>query len=358
MPKKPTRKTLPKDLDELLEAATGSGDDAAVYAALEPCIPDARGGYGKGTLLMNRRCTLELARWAIARGTDVNAGDRWGYTPLHESARARYGHALTPAQLIELGADVHRTNSAGLTPLHSAADGKHVAAIQVLIEHGADAHARDEMGRTPLEYALARMRNIDLPEMVLVARALLDAGAEISEECRTSVRRAAEDFEFHRSGFAADSVEATSTACQSLCALFGVEPPPRRIMHDGVSPIVASADTTSAQHQELWTRLVPSSGPCATVQGEVIRISGRIVGEWSRNGGVNWDRDYAAMARAFHAHIASHRPLPPDDLAACEALVSALPDSSDSSERLLEWAVQWVQRNPEPIRLEPPRYKR
>jgi hypothetical protein len=194
--------------------------------------------------------------------------------------------------------------------------------------------------------------------MVLVAEVLLDAGAEISEEAKESVTRAAETFEFHRSDFDPDSVDATAAACRRLCAMFGVEPPPERVMHDGESPIIATAETVGARHEELWNLLVPSSGACATVQGEVIRISGRIADEWFRNGGVNWDRDYAAMARAFLAHVSSHHPLAPDDLAACKAVVSSLRDDPDSSKRLMEWAVQWVEQNPEPIRLDPPSYKR
>jgi len=90
----------------------------------------------------------------------------------------------------------------------------------------------------------------------------------------------------------------------------------------------------------------------------VIRISGRIADEWFRNGGANWDRDYAEMARAFCAHVASHHALPPDELSACKEVVRALSENPDSSERLMEWAVEWVRRNPEPIRLEPPGYGR
>ncbi|MEM7558421.1 MAG: hypothetical protein AAF394_04805 [Planctomycetota bacterium] len=49
---KPTRKTLPKDLDKLFEAAESNGDYTRVYKALERCLPDALGGYGKGTILI------------------------------------------------------------------------------------------------------------------------------------------------------------------------------------------------------------------------------------------------------------------------------------------------------------------
>ncbi|MEZ4375456.1 MAG: ankyrin repeat domain-containing protein [Polyangiaceae bacterium] len=358
MAKKPTRKTLPENLDELLEAADASGDYGTAHAALDECLPDARGGYSKGTLLMNGGCTIELARWAIARGTNVNAGDTYGDTPLHASARARYRHKLAPAQLIELGADVHRANSSGLTPLHSAADGKHIDAVRVLLEHGVDVNSRDRQEHTPLEYALQRMSNIDLTAMVPVAQALLDAGATVSPEAQEFVKRAAETFEFHRARFAADKVEETAAASHQLCAMFGVEPPARRVMHDGKSPIVTKAKTIGARHKELWDSLVPSRGACETLQGEVIRISGRIPDEWYRNGGANWDQDYAAMAQAFLGYVSSHHSLPTTDIAACKQVIHNLKRDPDSSERLMDWAVQWVELNSQPIALPPPAYKR
>jgi hypothetical protein len=101
------------------------------------------------------------------------------------------------------------------------------------------------------------------------------------------VQRIGENFEFHRAGFNPESVEATSAALDRLYALFGVPPVPRRMMHDGRSPIVAKSARWQDQQQELWALLVPSNGPAATVQGEVIRIAGRVADEIDRNGGAN-----------------------------------------------------------------------
>jgi hypothetical protein len=355
---KATRKTLPKDLDELLEAAEESGEYDAVYGALQRCLPDARGGYGKGTLLMDGRCNVELARWAIERGTDIHAKDTWGYTALHVSARSRFCHRLTPTQLIELGADVHQTSNEGLTPLHSAVDGKHLDAVQTLLTHGADVHVRSTSNLTPLEYGLVRMSNVDLVDMVPVAKALLEAGAKVTQQAKDAVRRAGENFEFHRAGFNKDSVDETSAAVEALCALFSVEPPARRRMHDGTSPIVPTATAPAKQFAELWDLLVPSSGPCETVQGEVVRIAGRVRDEWYRNGGANWDRDYAAMASAFVKHMGSHQALDPADLDACELVVQSLRNDPDGSDRLADWAVEWVARNPDPLPLPAPSYQR
>jgi len=60
--------------------------------------------------------------------------------------------------------------------------------------------------------------------------------------------------------------------------MFEVDQPAERKMHDGVSPIVATAETLEARHAELWELLVPSSGPFQTLQGE-LTTSGPVMGE-------------------------------------------------------------------------------
>lgn len=140
--------------------------------------------------------------------------------------------------------------------------------------------------------------------------------------------------------------------------MFDVDAPPPRVQHDGVSPIQVEGETVGAKHEYLWNLLVPSSGACKTVQGEVIRASGRIAGEWFRNGGANWDRDYTAMAEAFVSHVFSHTALGSDDLEACKEVVRSIRSDPDSSERLMVWAVERVEKNRHPIPLQPPTYRR
>lgn len=355
---KALRKTLPKDLAEQINAAAASGDYTAVHTALAQCSLDARGGYGKGTALHLSECTPELAQWLVARGVDVNARDTWGYTALHESARARCHRRLSAEAVLALGGDVHATASGGQTPLHSAADGKHLHAVEVLLRHGARADARTTGGLTPLEYALQRMSNIDLVAMVPVAEALLRAGDTVSPKAQDFVHKAAVRFDFHRPAFNADAVEETAAACLALCTLFAVTPPTPRRVHDGVSPIVAQAATWQAQHAELWDLLVPSMGACATVQGEVIRIAGRVSDELYRNGGGNWDADHRAMLKALAAHLASQVALDTPDLNDLKEAIGRLPREEEATRTLARLAVAWVARNPQPVPLPPPGYRR
>lgn len=355
--KRKLRTTLPKDLAQQMVAAAATGDHAAVFAALEACALDARDGFGKSTPLMLRECTPALARWWVGRGGDVNARNTWGRTALHESAAAR-SHQLAPSVLVELGADIGARSKGGHTPLHSAADGKHLAAVQLLLSLGADVHAEADGGLTPVEYALQRVSNADLTAFVPVAEALLAAGATVSPKAQQFVRKAAESFEFHRAGFNPDLVDATAAAAGALCALFGVEPPGPRRIHDGVAPIVATAATWQRRHAELWELLVPGHGACATLQGEVIRIAGRVSDELLRNGGANWDKHYDAMVKAYCAHVGSHNPLDDADLAECRVIARQLRNDHGLTRRMTELSVAWVERNPTPIPLGPTPYDR
>lgn len=356
--KKTLRKTLPKDFEKVLEEGAKTGDYAPTHAVLEGCVVDARGGYGKETTLSMDGCTPDLARWLVARGADVDAVDLWGNTALHHSARARFGHRLPPEVLIELGADVHKPSKSGLSPLHAAADGQNHAAVMTLLAHGANVDAIATGDLTPLEYALQRISNVGLVAMVPVAEALLAAGARTTPRAREFVKRAAETFEFHRAGFHRDSVDETAAASRALCALFGVDPPAPRTMHATNAPIVTTATTWQKRHAELWQLLVPSRGACETVQGEVIRIAGRVGDELYRNGGGNWDRDYDAMLKAFCGHVASLNALSTSEIAECKAIAARGSRNEGSIDRLAELAVAWVVANPTPVPLVKPAYSR
>ncbi|PKP86511.1 MAG: hypothetical protein CVT77_19450 [Alphaproteobacteria bacterium HGW-Alphaproteobacteria-16] len=370
---KAKRKTLPKEFDALIEA----GDLEALKAVFEICDINARGGYTKQTALAFRGCPEVLTRWLVERGADLEAADNYGETPLHAQAGYRDGGV---GVLLDLGADVNSGEGSRGTPLHKAGDRGNVENARLLLAHGAHVDARNDRGQTPLVYALERCSNIQIVDRAAMAELLLgaiepppvpersivdrlfrrrsQAEPRVTSEMKALVERIGTDFEFHRSGFNPDHVEEVSAALDHLYALFDVPAVPRRAMHDGTSPIIAKARRWQDQHQELWEMLVPSSGAASTVQGEVIRISGRISDEIDRNGGVNWDDNYRAMARAFVGHVESGTPLPPAMLKEAEAIVTALKAGGGDTARLCELAVEWVGRNPKPIRLEKPDYDR
>lgn len=370
---KARRKTLPKDFEELL----AEGDIEALKAVFAQCEWNARGGLPKQTALAFHSCPDDLARWLIARGADIETPDSRGETPLHSRAgdwRAQI------AVLLELGADVHARDSRGNTPLHLAARIGHLANAEALLARGADANARNAAGLTPLHLALTQCSNAMIERIAAVAALLLpltrpeaaarpsllrrllgaraaDASA-VTPDMRKEVQRIGKDFEFHRGGFNPDLLEATDAALGQLYTLFGVEPVPRRAMHDGKAAIVVPGANWEESHHSLWQQLVPSSGAAATVQGEVIRVSGRILDELEGNGGINWDSDYAAMADALIAHLQSGRTLPEADLKRAATLVADAKRKRAGPRELCRMAVDWVRLNPGPITLAPPAYRR
>lgn len=347
---KPKKKLLPKNFEAMLK----KGDLDELKQVFEACDVNARGGAGKHTALAFSDCPDELARWLVARGIDLSATDAWGNTALHDRSR-HYRKDIKC--LLELGADVHHEGLSCGTPLHAAADSCSVHNARLLIEHGAKVDARNREDLSPLEYALQRAQNARLPELAALCELLLAAGADRSARTKEFVEKIGHTFEFYRAGFNKESVNEASAALDRLFVLFDVPPVARRSMHDGTSPIVARTATWQAQHEELWQLLVPASGAAATVQGEVVRIAGKIGDEISRNGGVNWDADYRKMAEAFLVLIAMGDALSAPELAEAAAIV-AQGKHSNGYPRMAELAVEWVRKNPTPIKLGPRAYRR
>ncbi|WP_456789877.1 ankyrin repeat domain-containing protein [Cellulomonas sp. P5_C5] len=346
------RKRLPKDFADLLE----QGDLTRLRAVFDDCLLDARGGHAKYTALAFDACPDELARWLVAQGADLEAQDAAGDTPLHRRARSGHGRI---GVLLELGADVHATNGRTGTPLHAAAAGRNVEHVRLLIDHGAAVDAVNADRLTPLELALRTCTNIDIERMVPTAQTLLDAGAARTAVAEEYVERIGQRFEFFRDQFAADGVAAASDALDRLYVLFGTTPVPRRRVHDGTTPISVTSSRWQEQHAELWDLLVPAQGPAATVQGEVVRISGRIARELEGNGGANWDGEFRSMARAFAEHVATGTSLPDPALASAQSITDTLARKGrGDTNRLAELAVAWVLLNPAPVPLGRPDYRR
>jgi len=348
---KSKKKLLPKNFEELLE----KGDIPELKAIFDTCEIDARGGYSKQTALAFDLCPDELAKWLVEKGADLQATDTWGNTPLHQRARSRRGRISI---LLELGADINSTSSSVGTPLHAAADSHNVENARLLLENGARVDELNSDRLTSLELALRGCSNIDIESMASLAKLLLEAGAQKTTRMVKLVEEIGKQFEFHRGGFDPDTVDDVSRALIKLYELFQVSPVPIRHIHDGKSPLVVKAVTWQKQHQELWELLVPLAGPAETVQGELIRISGRISNEIEDNGGINWDGDYVMMADAFLQHIRSGQPLSASELKDAAMIVNSLKHKFGNTARLAELAVKWVIQNPSPTKLDVPPYKR
>lgn len=102
------------------------------------------------------------------------------------------------------------------------------------------------------------------------------------------------------------------------------------------------------QYRDLWDLLVPDSGQCKTLQGEVIRIAGRVGYEVYDNGGINLEYSFTALLNRYPRVVASGVSLPPDSLSHAEAAVTSLKARSMNTgdvDEITTLAVKWVRLN-------------
>src|SRR5439155_15994646 len=92
--------------------------------------------------------------WAQNSPDLLNAKDSGGSTPLHNAAGQ--GRIEVARFLLEHGADVNSRTSARETPLHTAARAGRKAMVDLLLNHRADVIAKNEWGATPLHLAASR----------------------------------------------------------------------------------------------------------------------------------------------------------------------------------------------------------
>ena len=350
------RVTLPKEFKDLMD----EGNIEALKAVYDRCELTAHDGrFSLCTPLHMGGVSDELVIWLVEQGLDINIPDYYGATPLYRQAILGRD---TVKLLLELGADIEKPNTYGETPLHMAAEFFHPRTVKFLIDKGANVNVENDMGRTPLASVLMVCRGIYIAQTAEIATMLLDAGAKKTPAMKEKVENIGKDFEFHREGINPDYLEAADQGLEKLYTLFDVKPVAKRITHDGVSPIFVKEGSWEEQYEELWSFLIPSSGAAKTVQGEVIRIPGRVRDELDRNGGVNWDRDYRKMLQALPQYLSLGSSLSEQELAETKELIAQVHgkdfDDEHRLDRLCQLALSWIKQNPEPISLEKTSYNR
>ncbi len=345
------KKTLPANFYELLETK----DLEALKAVFNECELNAydRRSFNKPALSFYD-VPLELMDWLIAQGADVNVKDEYDRTPLYYHAQVNNVEKV--ALLLEKGADIESKAAYDETPLFAA--GYHPEVTALLIAKGANIKAKDNMNHNPMEAMLYSVQSIDISKAAKTAELYLKAGLKPTKFAKEQITRIGEDFEFHRNNFNPEYLEQTDAALQQLYKLFKVTPVPRRIQHDGKSPIVLTGETWEKRYEQAWELLVPSSGSASTVQGEVVRIAGRVNDELLRNAMGNWNKEYQKMLNAITHYLQQGNPLSESELAeVADIQKHILEDDGTGSHRLCELATAWVVQNPEPIALGKVNYK-
>jgi ankyrin repeat protein len=119
---------------------------------------------------------LDIAKFLIEKGADVNARDKNGGTGLMSAAMA--GNLEVVKFLFEKGLDVKARTKNGLTVLTAAVGGGNLEVVKFLIEKGADVNVRTEDGQTALMIA-ARGGKLE------VVKLLIEKGADVNAQHNT-----------------------------------------------------------------------------------------------------------------------------------------------------------------------------
>ena len=373
------RHQLPNDFKQHIEDSDWQGIKD-LFATIDI---NAREPDYQGTALFFSGLSDEITLWLITKGADINARNLYGRTALHR--RAEKWHENLEV-LLENGADVNAIDERGNTPLHEAAALGNLDSVKTLINFGADKNLCNKQGYNALEYGLQQCSNIKIADIAKVAEFLLQTQQlspkkqglgkiltklfkdkklsaksdkpQITPQMQDFVKNIGKNFEFYRDKFNKNLLEETSQGMAKLYQLFDVEPITPRLHYDGHLPIVAKGKNWQEQHKYLWDLLVPASGACTTIQGEVIRISGRLSHEFEGNGGGNYDKEYQKIAQAFLDYVKKGESLSQSQIDEAASLIKTIKHDYTSTDRLAELAVEWVRLNPKPIPLPKVNYKR
>lgn len=115
---------------------------------------------------------VDIARYLIKKGADINLKDKDKATPLHNAAYL--GNMKIVDLLLKKGAtSLNEGNFRGQTPLHFACERGYPKIATRLLDGGADREAKDMIGRTPL-MTTCLSRNME------IAKDLVKRGADIN----------------------------------------------------------------------------------------------------------------------------------------------------------------------------------
>lgn len=150
-----------------------------------PGIPPQASGQPATSLhLAALQGDLEAVRQHIDAGSDLNAKDAYGSSPL--TIAATFGRTEVARALLEAGADMRVGNNEGSMPLHIAAFFGHTQIVEALLNHGADVHARNNDGATAFDFVAAPFDD-DRPLYDQLGAALRPLGLELEYD---QIRRA------------------------------------------------------------------------------------------------------------------------------------------------------------------------
>jgi len=114
-------------------------------------------GWGTALHEAARSGRADIAELLLEHGSDINATELEGDTPLHTAVKWG-GHEDVVKVLIAHKANVNAGDKDGMTPLCDAAAAGYTNIIMLLLTNGADVNAHDKYGNCPLSSAIVNNR--------------------------------------------------------------------------------------------------------------------------------------------------------------------------------------------------------
>jgi hypothetical protein len=150
----------------------------------------------------------------------------------------------------------------------------------------------------------------------------------------------------------------TVQECPECDALVDVLPEGTQDLDKFLENSTPKAYDWKKEHDRLWATLVPKEGQADTLQGELIRIVGKLTDEAYRNGNINWDSDCERMWRFVANHLCAADTFTAKEREMIRELVEGIIDDKDDPDvsgdgspcyLVNEKVVDWCMAHPEPI---------
>jgi hypothetical protein len=237
-------------------------------------------------------------------------------------------------RILASGAAIETSDSRGWTALHHAAASGDVETVTVLLDRGADPNHLDRFGGCAM------------------ARAVFAGHGEVVR----LLRARGGDPELGAAQLAREMTGPMAELFADLPAELAEPPPPVTVMKTGRIPPGPARAKWHREHDRLWKLLVPASGEAPTIQGELIRATGRLADEAYRNGNINWSAMHVAMCHFVERVLDDPSVFSAPEITRWRVTVAAImkhhrvPDVSGKGStyyRLSEAAVRWCAAKPE-----------
>lgn len=271
-------------------------------------------------------------KYLIDKGVPINAIDCFGMTPLHYAMR-KYKDYEIAKLLLEGGADPNLPDGNGTLIPFRAACGQPFdkKMVDLFLQYGGDPYVEDKYGEKWLE-VLNKTLN-DLEGWTPVRIYLNEYVEKLKVEGKLPSKPKKKEILTDKS------------------------------LHDGKSEIIVKiSDDWLEQYKELWELLVPKQGKASTVQGEVIRICGKLEHEILDNGRINWDNDFELMCKELRKYLLTRgNLLSEEENQKIKNIILKIKKNTVKEkdfDKLTELCTKWILLNRTPIELRKVPYNR